>query len=57
MDTSQPKSFVAAMKDYFGFQPGQTFGGFIAEVRALNDADKAYFTAELTRVGYTVTAS
>jgi hypothetical protein len=56
MDTSQPKSFTAAMKDYFGFKPEQKLGEFVAEIKALNDAEKAFFAEGLRSVGYTLLA-
>lgn len=50
------KTFVAAMKEFFGLKEGQTLQEFAAELRSLSDTDRAYFTAELERVGYTITA-
>lgn len=47
-------TFVTAMKDYFGLQPGETVSGFLTEIRALTDADKAWFRANLPSVGYEV---
>ncbi len=55
MDTSQPKSFTSAMKDYFGFKPEQTLGGFVAELKQLTEEDKKFFKAGLIAVGYTIT--
>lgn len=45
-------AFSAAMKDYFGFLPGQTLSGFMQELKALNDSDRAWFKANLPSVGY-----
>lgn len=55
-------SFAAAMKDYFGYRPmadGQTgnAASFMAELRALSDDDKAWFRAELPKVGYEVVSA
>lgn len=43
--------FSAAMKKYFGFKDGQTLSEFGAELKALSDADKSWFHAELNRIG------
>ena len=45
-------SFVMAMKDYFGLRPNTTNVGFMQELKALSDEDKAWFRAELPKVGY-----
>lgn len=50
-------AFIAAMKDYFGYHPNQTPMDFLKEVRALDDAEKAYFIQALKSVGYEVTGS
>jgi len=47
-------SLVAALKDYFGYQPGQSLGGFMTEVKALDETDKAYFRKEFLKVGYKI---
>ena len=49
-------TYIAAMKDFFGLKDGQDLKGFLAEVKTLDDADRAYFTRELATVGYTVQA-
>ena len=46
--------FAAAMKDYFGFKPGQTLTEFALELRALNPADKEWFKTNLATVGYEI---
>lgn len=56
MDTSKPCSLAMALKDYFGFHPGQSIASFMAELKALNDADRAEFRTLLTGVGYKITA-
>lgn len=48
-------SFTGAMLDFFGKKPGDTAMGFQAELKALDPTDRAYFRAELTKVGYEVT--
>lgn len=54
--TNEPKSFVMAMREYFGYKEGQTMQDFAKELKALNDADRAYFKALLQGIGYTITA-
>jgi len=56
MDTSSPKSLVGALRDFFGLKPEQTLSGFMAEVKALNEAERAFFKTELEKAGYTITA-
>ena len=34
-------AFVAALKNYFGLKPGETLQEFLAELKALTDADKS----------------
>lgn len=50
-------SYVAAMKDFFGLQPGQTLTQFSAELKALSDADREYFKAGLAQNGYEIIQS
>lgn len=50
-------SFPAAMKDFFGAQPGQTLTGFMAELKALDEKDRAYFRAGLEQNGYAITSA
>ena len=47
-------SCAKAMMQYFGRLPGQTLGDFMAELRALDASDRAYFTAGLIQNGYNV---
>lgn len=47
-------SLTAALKDYFGYKPGQSLGDFMAEVKALTVEDKAYFIREFAKVGYQI---
>lgn len=49
-------SFAAAMKDYFGYLPGQDMRGFMEELRALTPEDRAYFRDGLKSVGYQINA-
>lgn len=53
-DSKPSMSFVGAMRDFFGFKPGQGLSDFSAELKALGPEDKAYFTAELGKVGYSI---
>lgn len=60
MTTIQPikkMSYAAAMRDYFGFLPGQSVGGFMSELKALTDEDKVWFRENLPKVGYEITNS
>jgi hypothetical protein len=52
MDNTRPMSLAMALKDFFGFLPGQTISGFMLELKALNDADRAYFHKALKEPGY-----
>lgn len=47
-------SLTAALKDYFGYKPGQTLGDFVSEVKALTNDDKDYFKREFVKVGYQI---
>jgi hypothetical protein len=54
MSETPAKSFVIAMKDFFGLQPGQSAAGFMAEIKNLNDAEKAFFRADLIAQGVAI---
>lgn len=41
METTPPKSFVQACKEFFGLLPGETLQQFAQELRALTPDDKA----------------
>lgn len=43
--------FALAMRDYFD-NVSKTAAEFMLEIKALTEADRDYFKAELTRVGY-----
>lgn len=43
--------FAKAMLEFFGKTPGETISGFMNEVKALDDADREFFCAELRRLG------
>lgn len=49
-------SFVSAMLDYFG-KNGKDSQAFMGEIRALTDEDRAWFKAELPKVGYIIADS
>lgn len=49
--------FATAMKDYFGLKEGQNAMGFMQEIKALDDADRAYFKALLIGAGYDIVAT
>lgn len=45
-------SYPIAMIDYFGKQSGQDTAGFLTELKALTNADKAEFKDMLRSAGY-----
>ena len=47
-------SLTAALKDYFGYKPGETLGDFMTEIKALTPEDKEYFKREFVKVGYQI---
>jgi hypothetical protein len=47
-------SLTAALKDYFGYKPGQTLGEFMQECKALTIEDKQYFKREFVKAGYEI---
>lgn len=49
-------TFIQSMKDYFGLREGKTNIDFMQEIKALSDEDKAWFRAELPKVGYEIVA-
>jgi hypothetical protein len=51
----EKKTFVSACNQFFGRLPGQTLGDFQAELKALDDNDRAYFVKEFAKVGIEVT--
>ena len=56
-DGTKPMGFMTAMKDFFGFKTmpdgsTQNLSAFSAEVKALNDAEKAFFREGLIANGY-----
>jgi hypothetical protein len=48
-------SLIVAIKDYFGFKPGQSMHEFMQEVKELTAEDRAYFAREFVKVGYQIT--
>jgi len=56
--TRTPQPFAVQMKNFFGLKEGQASvsgpGSFISELKALDDKDKAEFTAMLNEAGYPV---
>ena len=47
-------SFIKACKEYFGFKPGQNLAGFMEEIKALTQDDRAYFIREFAKVNYEI---
>ena len=45
-------SFVEAMRDYFGLQPGQTLTSFFQELKHLSPEEREYFKQGLKQFGY-----
>lgn len=54
MDTTKPMSFVMAMREFFGRKDGQSLTEFAAELKTLNDAEKAFFIAGLKEAGFNI---
>lgn len=55
MSTLEPKGFIVACKDYFGFAPGQSLLDFKNEVAKLTPADRAELAPMLAKeLGYPV---
>ena len=52
----EQSSYMAAMRTYFGLQPGQTAHSFLLEMKALTEDDNAWFRAQLLQVGYQISA-
>lgn len=52
----EQKSFVKAMRDQFGFRPGDTLKDFSAELRALTDKDRQELTEEFGKIGVEIVA-
>jgi hypothetical protein len=50
-DRKSITSFPVAMLDYFG-KNGKETSGFMQEMKALTDADKAEFRSMLKEIGY-----
>ena len=51
---SKQMTFVAAMKDYFGYLPNTAAADFLKELKALTPEDKAEFRHLLSTVGYEI---
>lgn len=47
-------SLVAAVREYFGFLPGQTPMQFMAEIKELTLEDREYFKREFAKVDYLI---
>ncbi len=47
-------TLTKALKEYFGFKPGQNLTEFMAEIKALDTADREYFKREFVKVGYEI---
>lgn len=52
----EQSSYMAAMRTYFGLQPGQTAHSFLLEMKALTEEDNAWFRAQMPNVGYQIIA-
>ena len=48
-------SLLVALKDYLGYKGGGGLQEFRAEIKALNDKDKAELATMLEEIGYTIT--
>lgn len=49
-----PVTLTKAIHDFFGKKPNQTLGEFQNEIRALDEADRAYFVREFAKIGVEV---
>ncbi len=47
-------SFAAAVKDYFGFRPGENLSDFMKELKELNEKDREDLKSGLESVGYEI---
>ena len=47
-------SLLAALREFFGYRPGQTTGDFMLEYKALTEADREFFKREFLTVGYQI---
>lgn len=47
-------TFTKALKEYFGFKPGQNLTEFMGELKALTQDDREYFKREFLKVGIEV---
>jgi len=53
-DDTKVYSFASATRDFFGLREGQGVKGFMDELRALSDGDRASLKGELVKVGYNI---
>ena len=51
----EQKTFAAACNSFFGRHPGQNLSQFQAELKELDDADRAYFKREFAKIGIEIT--
>jgi hypothetical protein len=56
MGNTIKSTLTKALKDYFGYKPGQNLTGFMEEIKQLTPEDKAYFAREFLKVGYEIAA-
>lgn len=54
LNKPEPRSFPAAMREFFGLLEGEGVGGFLQELKALDESDRAWFREELSRSGHPV---
>ncbi len=54
MNAPAPISFISALKDFFGFKPGQTLMEFRDEINALTHKDKLEIHEGLNKLGKNV---
>lgn len=52
---TQYRSITLALKDFFGYLPGQSLQEFGAEIKALTTADKEWFVGEFVKLGISFT--
>jgi hypothetical protein len=47
-------TLTKALKNYFGYKPGQNLAEFMEEIKALTPEDKEYFKREFAKAGYEI---
>ena len=51
----EKQTFATAMRKFFGALPGESLQDFMAELKKLDEDDRAYFRAEFLKIGIEIT--